>query len=92
MKRMLALFLAVLLLAALLSGCGSKQVEAPQPTAAPALETAKPADSPKATEAPKATETPAPAQPIIVTDAIGREVELPGRLSRVAAPYHSRLG
>ena len=84
MKRMLALFLAVLLLAALLSGCGSKQAEAPQPTAAPAPETAKPADSPKATEAPKATETPAPAQPIIVTDAIGREVELPGRLSRVA--------
>ncbi len=80
MKRILALLLAALMLTAVLTGCGSTQAETPQPTAVPAPETAKPADTPKATEAP----APAPAQPITITDAVGREVELPGYLTRVA--------
>ena len=74
MKRMIALTLAVLMLAALLAGCGSTQPKAPQ-TPAPVSETAKPTEAPKATETPAAetpaeTEAPAPEQPITVTDAV----------------------
>ena len=88
MKRMIALTLTVLMLAALLAGCGSTQPEAPQ-TPAPVSETAKPTEAPKATETPAAetpaeTEAPAPEQPITVTDAVGRQVELPSYATRVA--------
>jgi iron complex transport system substrate-binding protein len=85
MKKSIALLLAVLMLMAVLSGCGNetpapKADESPAQPEAPAEE-----EAPVEEETPAEEETPQePEGPIVVIDAVGREVELPCHPSRVA--------
>ena len=78
-KKWLALLLAAVMVAALLSGCGNS-APAPAATEAPAAE-------PAAAEAPAAAE-PAPeeaAGPRTIVDALGREVEIPAEVGKIVA-------
>ena len=83
MKRIVTLLLAALMLLSL--ACSTaKAPEAPAPTEVP-----KTAEASKATEAPKPTEAPAPTEEPLpekrtFTDSVGRTVEVPYTIDRVA--------
>ena len=76
MKKTVSILLAALLLLAAI-GCTEPEPEQPEPTAAPVVEqpTPEPAAEP--------TEEPLP-ETFLFTDSVGREVELPTNIERVA--------
>ena len=84
MKRIVAILLTVLLLVAAL-GCTNTAPQTPVATEAPAQSAEAPAQP---TEAPAEQPTEAPEEPepptFIFTDSVGREVELPVDIERVA--------
>ena len=80
MKRLLTLFLSLLLAVSLLAGCTG--TPAAEPTEAPAV-----TDAPEATDAPETTAEPEAADPddtVQFTDSTGRTVEVPANLERIA--------
>ena len=83
-SKIIALFLALIMAAGLLTGCGgSKKTDEPaaDPTQAPAAEAAKPADSAPA----PAAEAPAVSSGThTVVDVLGRELEVPDNPKRIA--------
>ena len=88
-KRILALLLALVMLASLMTGCASGQTETAAPETAQTetapeqtAEEAAPAEEPAAEEASSAEET-AP-ETVEFTDSLGRTVTLPAELTRIA--------
>ena len=86
MKKIIALLLAALLLFAV-TACAKPEPEQPADTAAPVAEqpTAAPTEepAPEPTAEPEPTEEPLP-ETFLFTDSVGREVELPTNIERVA--------
>ena len=88
-RRILALLLVLSMFAALLTGCASGKQESTAPkttqTEQTAPETEAPAEDPAAEE-PAAEEEPAPveAETVSFTDSLGRTVELPADITRIA--------
>ena len=85
MKQTIAILLTVLLLAAAL-GCTNTAPQTPVATEAPAQPTEAPAAEPTEVPAEQPTEAPEEPEPstFIFTDSVGREVELPVDIERVA--------
>lgn len=88
MKKIIALLLAALMLLTV-TACAKPEPEKPADTAAPVAEqpTAEPAPTeepaPEPTAEPEPTEEPLP-ETFLFTDSVGREVELPTNIERVA--------
>lgn len=88
MKKIIALLLAALMLLTV-TACAKPEPEKPADTAAPVVEqpTADPAPTeepaPEPTAEPEPTEEPLP-ETFLFTDSVGREVELPTNIERVA--------
>lgn len=86
MKKIIALLLAALLLFAV-TACAKPEPEQPADTAAPVADqpTAAPTEepAPEPTAEPEPTEEPLP-ETFLFTDSVGREVELPTNIERVA--------
>ncbi len=85
MKRIVAILLTVLLLVAAL-GCTNTAPQTPVATEAPVKPTEAPAAEPTEALAEQPTEAPEEPEPstFIFTDSVGREVELPVDIERVA--------
>ena len=81
-RSVLAFLLAVLMLAALLAGCGANQAAPAAPEAK--TEQAAPQEE-KAPEAPAQAEEPQSSEPEtrVVVDGLGREVEVPAKVERI---------
>lgn len=80
MKKTLALLLALLMLAALMTGCGNSAANAPSPADTPVSGQTPPPEEAQQTDAAE-TDTPDAAR--TVTDILGRRVEIPGSVETI---------
>ena len=86
-RRILALLLAFAMFAALLTGCASGKQASPAPETAQTEQTAAeevPAEPEQTEQAPAEEEAPAVPELVSFTDSLGRTVELPADITRIA--------
>ena len=86
-RRILALLLAFAMFAALLTGCASGKQESAAPETAQTEQTAAeevPAEPEQTEQAPAEEEAPAVPESVSFTDSLGRTVELPADITRIA--------